>query len=867
MAHTSETGLHAPLPARSYRYPGATPFSVEQEHIFFGRAQDTENLFRLVRRETMVVLYGKSGLGKSSLINAGLIPRFREEGAYHPVSVRFYAHSEGSTESPLAKVKAALSEGFSGETFIDSLLPGDDSLWFHAKRRQLQGGGQPLLLFDQFEELFGYPDTEVNALQLQLAELRHTGLPLRLRRRLEDPLLPALSEEQEDLLEKPLDLRLLFAVRSDRLHLLNRLKDHLPFAMHQAYELQALLPEDAKEAIVRPAAAVGQSFATPAFAFSPEALNRLLDFLGDGQDGRVEGILLQMLCEYYERGQVEGKNGPVLLGLPEVGNPNDVVRNYYRKKISDLPAQNRAAASRLIEEGLVSESQGIRLSLHEANIASEYEVDATTLNALVDSRLLRAEPFPRGGYAYELSHDRLIPAVLEAREESRQAKAREKALRQEEALLQEKARREEAEAQRAVAEQALSEIRLRNLVMFREFVELGTNLIYTLDHEEALEKLRVSCGIDVEMLEKRKLLCGPLQELLYFYGESCRRPELAVAVAGLLLGLGDDRMPLGELGRCVSGQWDNREQFKSLLFALPDYVELSARYYPLMVEVPTGDDGEFEMGSEELDWGHESDETLHRVRLLSYRMGVTAVTFYQYALYSEATGRRLKSRTPYWGRNGDHPVVNVNWYEALEYANWLNEQLGYGAMYDVVKERGSDSDNQVPTDFLKWKVSCLFGNRGYRLPTEAEWELASRGGVGSPRHLFSGGDAMGDLGWYWENSGDEELSGDWDMNRIYGNNGRTHTVGRKKGNGLGLYDMSGNVWEWCWDWYGSGYYGECKEAGTVSHPLGPKSSSDGRVLRGGSWLNLAGYCRSAYRTYSRPVSRRNHVGFRLVFVP
>ncbi|MEY4106527.1 MAG: hypothetical protein RL181_869, partial [Bacteroidota bacterium] len=450
MAHTSETGLHAPLPARSYRYPGATPFSVEQEHIFFGRAQDTDNLFRLVRRETMVVLYGKSGLGKSSLINAGLIPRFREEGAYHPVSVRFYAHSEGSTESPLAKVKAALSEGFSGETFIDSLLPGDDSLWFHAKRRQLQGGGQPLLLFDQFEELFGYPDTEVNALQLQLAELRHTGLPLRLRRRLEDPLLPALSEEQEDLLEKPLDLRLLFAVRSDRLHLLNRLKDHLPFAMHQAYELQALLPEDAKEAIVRPAAAVGQSFATPAFAFSPEALNRLLDFLGDGQDGRVEGILLQMLCEYYERGQVEGKNGPVLLGLPEVGNPNDVVRNYYRKKISDLPAQNRAAASRLIEEGLVSESQGIRLSLHEANIASEYEVDATTLNALVDSRLLRAEPFPRGGYAYELSHDRLIPAVLEAREESRQAKAREEALRQEEALLQEKARREEAEAQRVV---------------------------------------------------------------------------------------------------------------------------------------------------------------------------------------------------------------------------------------------------------------------------------------------------------------------------------------------------------------------------------------------------------------------------------
>ena len=458
-------------------------------------------------------------------------------------------------------------------------------------------------------------------------------------------------------------------------------------------------------------------------------------------------------------------------------------------------------------------------------------------------------------------------AALEAEEKRIQEEKDQELQREKERAEKEAGLRREAEAQRVVAEQALSEIRLRNLVMFREFVELGTNLIYTLDHEEALEKLRVSCGIDVEMLEKRKLLCGPLQELLYFYGESCRRPELAVAVAGLLLGLGDDRMPLGELGRCVSGQWDNREQFKSLLFALPDYVELSARYYPLMVEVPTGDDGEFEMGSEELDWGHESDETLHRVRLLSYRMGVTAVTFYQFALYGEATGRGLKSRTPYWGRNGDHPVVNVNWYEAVEYSNWLNGQLGYGSMYDVVKERGSDSDNQVPTDFLKWKVSCLFGNRGYRLPTEAEWELASRGGVGCRWHLFSGGDAMGDLGWYWENSGDEELSGNWDMNRIYDNNGRTHTVGSKKGNGIGLYDMSGNVWEWCWDWYGSGYYGECKEAGTVSHPLGPKSSSDGRVLRGGSWSNGAGGCRSAYRNSYNPVNRLNGVGFRLVFVP
>jgi formylglycine-generating enzyme required for sulfatase activity len=211
--------------------------------------------------------------------------------------------------------------------------------------------------------------------------------------------------------------------------------------------------------------------------------------------------------------------------------------------------------------------------------------------------------------------------------------------------------------------------------------------------------------------------------------------------------------------------------------------------------------------------------------------------------------------------------VNVSWYEALEYANWLNVQLGYDLMYELLKEIGSDPDNEVSNDFLKWKVTWSFGKRGYRLPTEAEWELAARAGTRSPRQIFSGGDDIEELGWYWKNSGDKSLSGEWDLNRIYDNNGRSHGVGEKKGNGIGLYDMSGNVWEWCWDWYGSGYYEECKKEGVVSNPLGPKGSKNGRVLRGGSWYDYAEACRSAFRFNGGPGVRGDDVGFRLVFVP
>lgn len=441
----------SPSAAAEYRYPGTAPFSSSQQRLFFGRQQETEALCRLVRREPLVVLYSKSGLGKSSLIHAGLAPTFEAEGIYAPLPIRFGAWTEGQADSPLDRAKAALSQGPGAAAFLDALLPGEDSLWRHAKARQLRGGRRPLLLFDQFEELFSYPEEQVNTFQQELAELLNTGLPLRYRRRLETADLD-LSEAEEDLLESPLEARILFAIRSDRLHLLNRLSGSLPSVLRHSFELLALRPADARDAIVQPAQAAGDGFATPPFAYSPAALDTLLDFLRGGQDGRVEGILLQMLCEHYEREQVEAR-GHTRLDLPQIGQPADVVSDYYEQKIRSLAPEQQPAARLLIEDGLVSDGEAMRLTLHEAYITQEYAVDKPLLEALVDSRLLRAEPFLRGGYTYELSHDRLVPAVLAARQHRREAEAHAEALRREAEA--------HAEAQRLQAEAAKTRRQLR----------------------------------------------------------------------------------------------------------------------------------------------------------------------------------------------------------------------------------------------------------------------------------------------------------------------------------------------------------------------------------------------------------------------
>lgn len=412
----------------SYRYPGVTPFTTEQAPVFFGRKQDTDDLYRLIRREPLVVLYGKSGLGKSSLLNAGIIPRCMAEGTYNPLVIRFGAWVEGATATPLDITKTALAKDYEQATFLDGLLPGDTSLWHHAKTRQLnaplgQGGGRPLLLFDQFEELFSYPAEQVQAFQEELSELLNTNIPLRFQRLAEAS--TTLTEEEEDLLETPLEARIVFAIRSDRMHLLDRLKDYLPNVLRYCFELKALNPKDAEEAILQPAQATG-NFLTSQFTYSPAAMQKLLDFLTDHQDGRIEGILLQMLCEHYERQLVE-KQGLTKLTTKEVGHPEEVVEKYYEEKINSLPEPQRLPARKLIEDGLVSEGEAMRLSLHESYILHEFGVDKALLERLVDSRLLRSEPFLRGGYTFELSHDRLVPAVLNERRKRREEDAKKEA--------------------------------------------------------------------------------------------------------------------------------------------------------------------------------------------------------------------------------------------------------------------------------------------------------------------------------------------------------------------------------------------------------------------------------------------------------
>ncbi len=228
--------------------------------------------------------------------------------------------------------------------------------------------------------------------------------------------------------------------------------------------------------------------------------------------------------------------------------------------------------------------------------------------------------------------------------------------------------------------------------------------------------------------------------------------------------------------------------------------------------------GTFKMGNTYEEDGFEDELPVHQVTLSDYYISTYEVT--------QSEWQDVMGSNPSSFKGKMKPVENVSWFDAIEFCNKLSEKEGLNPCYQIKRNNN---------------VICDWTANGYRLPTEAEWEYAARGGIESQGYMYAGSNSIDEVGFYKGNS----MS-------------MSHSTGSKKPNELRIYDMSGNVWEWCWDWYTNSY-----SDGAGNNPKGVEFGVE-RCRRGGSWAQISKSSRSSNRLGTPPELKFNYVGLRLV---
>ena len=863
--------------------------------IFFGRDEEIEALYQMTFQSDLLLVYGASGTGKTSLINCGLASRFQIHD-WLALNIRRGNDLNASLQQKLEEAMAGVAAG-AGDLDLSWLDEDEADIPVGSPlSRQLQEiyrqYFRPLyLIFDQFEELYVLGSKAEQAEFIRnIQDIQSVDQPVKMIFVIREEYLGHLFEFERampQLLRKKLrvepmnldkvgqvvrgaaalagsNVRLeagqeaaivegIFAKIRGKEHTLSIQLPYLQVFLDKLYlhvtgdedrqaearfttqalseigdigdvlrdflEEQAIriqhslrgrypdLPEDAIWQLLSPLATLE---GTKEPLLETELIKRLPQLPAAAVRDGLQALQQSRILRYDEQqGRYEVAHDSLAARIAEHRNDDEIAMLEIRRLISSqlaLKAEARALFTakqlNLIDPyldklGLEPEAmQLIDASHKEVKARARRERRRTLIiggvlaTAAVVAVFFALRANAKTAEAVQANADTQVALDQAEKEKVRSDSLSLEAQAAADAALLQKARSdslsEEAQAARNQAQTALDGLQKTSAQIFNNILEGAEEDILNLNYEAALAKLNNAGELHVS----DQKVGSALLEIVYVFNEAGRYREAVGLTAELGQLLRSDRLKLDQ---------DTMTSVRTYLKGVDAarYLFLRNRYFPELVEVPGGT---FTVGDYEGE------------KVAGFRMARYETTNWQYNLYCLNTGQDSIERTRQgWPLQGNLPVVNVSWEDAVRYCNWLAGQEGLKAPYF------SDFED------IEWDATAI----GYRLPTQREWEYAARSGVRQDNFEYSGSDDLNRVGWYGDNS-----------------NSRPHPPGTLAGNGLELFDMSGNVWEWCWDKY--------DEEGSY------------RVIRGGSWSFNASYCRVAFRSGDYPEARSDPLGFRLV---
>jgi hypothetical protein len=405
------------------RYPGAQPFSDDEisRKTFFGRKRESPDLANKILANRLVVVYAKSGVGKTSLLSAGVAQLLRNEKCL-PLVVRVNDVQHGPFTSILEGIRTA------ADRQSVEYAPGSHaSLWHFFKTAEFWGEGDvlltPVLILDQFEELFTLQSAEARAAFLSDLGFLVRGVPPSTTSQTDVDTTKS-GDLDPVLTDTPPPLRIVLSLREDYLGSLEEAADRIPQILDHRFRLTPLSVEAAVEALTGPAEVDDNILQSNPFTYAPEAVTAIINHLSRRVAQQtnyavryIEPFQLQLICQRIERIAVERQQSTgsaLTITLGDIGGEAALrmtLQDFYNQEIHGLSSpRQRRAVHRLCEEYLIS-PEGRRLSVEEHEIHRQLKLSGEILGKLVDRRLLRSDQRADSTY-YELSHDTLVEPVL-----------------------------------------------------------------------------------------------------------------------------------------------------------------------------------------------------------------------------------------------------------------------------------------------------------------------------------------------------------------------------------------------------------------------------------------------------------------------